>query len=249
MSGRVRIYVRQTTAPECALSHLQSRALAVPSRQQASNSATMRASLATLAAFAATAHAFKGTSPFVLFSTSQYVLLCLYRRALPFEECPRTPTNNTRLTQSLQDASVAQIQSSEAVLDAAEQFLSSCPTDVYYIIQQPSVLPSDLSQSAIPNLRAALSSSAIKGKFLVSETRGLKRDDLQRILDSLKTGCGETTISDNGEADTTLSDQISGSRKDGKKFIALRNMEDIAVSKSSSERVIMLNDNGAVLPR
>ena len=159
----------------------------------------------------------------------------------------RTLANLSRLPPSLQDASVAQIQSSQAVLETAKQFLSSCPTDVYYIIQQPSVLSSDLSPSSIPNLQAALSSSAVKAKYLVSETRGLGNDVKQELLGHLRKSCGEMTVLDKDEPIQTaeaLFSQISRSLKGGKKALILRTMEELAGPRMSTQRAAMLNDIG-----
>jgi hypothetical protein len=132
-------------------------------------------------------------------------------------------------------------------LDTTKQFLSSCPTDLYYIIQQPSVLSSDLSQSSIPNLQAALSSSAVKTKYLVSETRGLGNNVKQELLDHLRKSCGEMEVLDKDAAVQTaeaLYSQISRFLKDGKKVLVLRTMEELAGSRMSTQRAAMLNDIG-----
>jgi hypothetical protein len=160
------------------------------------------------------------------------------------------PTDVSRLPAALQDASVAQIQSSQAVLDATKEFLSSCPTDVYYIIHQPSVLSTDLSQSTIPNLRAALSSSAIKAKYVISETRGLRNNIKQELLTHIQKSCKDVLLLDQdspARPHGELSSQISRSLKDSKKVSVLRTMSELAELGGKAERAALLNDMGSVL--
>ncbi|KIN03857.1 hypothetical protein OIDMADRAFT_51791 [Oidiodendron maius Zn] len=180
----------------------------------------MHLSLAASAAFVAVVQAFRDTSPFLFFSTSQ-------------------------LPVALQAASIAQIQSSQAVLDATKEFLNSCPTDVYYIIHQPSVLSTDVSQSTTPNLHAALSSSVVKAKYLVSEAKGLGRDVKQELVAHIGKSCEDTLLLDQDSAARThdeLSNQISRSVKDGKKVSVLRTMSQLAGSRKGTERAALLHD-------
>ena len=204
----------------------------------------MRLSLAALIACTAAVQAFKGTSPFLLFSTIQYVLL------FPWHPLRDTLANINRLPPSLQDASVAQVQSSQAVLDTTKQFLSSCPTDIYYIIQQPSVLPSDLSPSAVPNLQAVLSSSAVKAKYLVSETRGLGNDVKEELLAHLRKSCGSVRVVDlDAEVQSTeiLSSKISSGLQVGQKVVIVQTMKELSGARMSAQRAAMLKDIGSNL--
>merc|ERR1711939_595663 len=90
--------------------------------------ATMRLSIAAaLAASASCAAAFKDTSPFVMFSDSK----------LP------------------QDLNTAQLQTSSSILASAKAHLSTCPSQIYYILTQPSLLASELSTHA-PHLKNAV---------------------------------------------------------------------------------------------
>lgn len=158
--------------------------------------------------------------------------------------------NDSRLPVALQAASVAQIQSSQAVLDATKEFLNSCPTDVYYIIDQPSVLSTDVSQSTIPNLHAALSSSVVKAKYLVSEAKGLGRDVKQELVAHIGKSCEDTLLLDQDSTARThdeLSNQISRSIKDGKKVSVLRTMSQLAGSRKGTERAALLHDLGTAI--
>merc|ERR1712225_229649 len=93
--------------------------------------ATMRLSIAAaLAASASCAAAFKDTSPFVMFSDSK----------LP------------------QDLNTAQLQTSSSILASAKVHLSTCPSQIYYILTQPSLLASELSTHA-PHLKNAVEST------------------------------------------------------------------------------------------
>jgi hypothetical protein len=179
--------------------------------------------------------------------------MCLYSRGVPshlLAEQRGRLANINRLPPSLQDASVAQIQSSQAVLDTTKQFLSSCPTDAYYIIQQPSVLPSDLSPSAVPNLQAALSSSAVKAKYLVSETRGLGNDVKEELLAHLRKSCGSVRVVDLDAAIQTaeiLSSKIAGGLRLGQKVVIVQTMKELSGARMSAQRAAMLKDIGTEL--
>lgn len=212
---------------------------------------TMHRFLTALAACIAAAQAFKGTSPFLFFSTAQYVPSFPPNPISSGCMAPRRASNISRLPPALQDATVAQIQTSRAVLDTTKEFLGSCPTDIYYIIHQPSVLPTDLTPSSIPNLQAALSSSTVKAKYLVSETRGLESDVKQELATHLRNACGEIKLLDQdltiGTAEA-LSSQISGALKDGKKVLVHRTMEKLSGSRMSPQRAATLNEIGNALP-
>merc|ERR1712098_365101 len=106
--------------------------------------ATMRLSIAAaLAASASCAAAFKDTSPFVMFSDSK----------LP------------------QDLNTAQLQTSSSILASAKAHLSTCPSQIYYILTQPSLLASELSTHA-PHLKNAVESDSVMGRLAVDEGVG-----------------------------------------------------------------------------
>lgn len=142
---------------------------------------------------------------------------------------------------------MAQVQSSQAVLKSTKEFLGSCPSDVYYILHQPSIHSTDLSPSAIPNLHAALSSSTVKSRYLVAETSGLGTDSKQEVVAYLQEKCGETVFLDRDasvQTAETLDSQVSRILKDGKKVVILRTMEELAGSRKSSQRAAMLDKIG-----
>lgn len=118
---------------------------------------------------------------------------------------------------------------------------------MYYLIQHPSVLPSDLTASAIPNLQAALSSSAVKAKYLVSETRGLGNDVKEELLAHLQESCGSVRVVDlDAKIQTTeiLSSKISNGLQLGNKVVILQTMEELSGAKMSAQRAAMLKDIG-----
>jgi hypothetical protein len=157
----------------------------------------------------------------------------------------------SRLPLSLQENSVAQLQNSQAILDTTKEFLSSCPTDVYYIVHQPSILSSDLSTSAILSLQRALSAPAIKAKYMVSEARGLSGDVKEELLAHLQESCGETQSIDLDSPVLragALDGQISGIRGDGKKAIILQTMTELAGPSGSRQRIALLDKIGNSSP-
>merc|ERR1711977_52140 len=122
--------------------------------------ATMRLSIAAaLAASASCAAAFKDTSPFVMFSDSK----------LP------------------QDLNTAQLQTSSSILASAKAHLSTCPSQIYYILTQPSLLASELSTHA-PHLKNAVESDSVMGRLAVNEVVGLMVEDFDSTLYSLLQG-------------------------------------------------------------
>ncbi|KAK9769219.1 putative Protein BIG1 [Seiridium cardinale] len=119
----------------------------------------MRLSIAAVAACCATAHAFTNTSPFVLFSTKKF---------------DNTLSNELHVNQS--------------VLEVANSFLSSCPTERYLLVSQPNLNIQHLgSSTAAPKLQAALSSSKVQGRMTVSEMSGVI--GLEQVSSSIRENC------------------------------------------------------------
>jgi hypothetical protein len=151
----------------------------------------------------------------------------------------------------VQDASVAQIQSLQTVLKVTKEFLISCPSDVYYIVHQPSIRSDDLTPSAIPNLQTALSSSTVKTKYLVPEARGLGSDVTGELVTHLRDRCGEIRLLDRDASVQTheaLESQISRALKDDMKVVVLETMEELSGLRMSTQRVAMLDEIGTLLP-
>lgn len=158
---------------------------------------------------------------------------------------------SSRLSSAVQDTSVAQIQSLQTVLKVTKEFLISCPSDVYYIVHQPSIRSDDLTPSAIPSLQTALSSSTVKTKYLVSEARGLGSDVKQELVTHLRERCGDIRLLDRDASVQTaeaLESQISRALKDGMKVIVLETMEELLGPRMSPQRVTMLDEIGTLLP-
>ncbi|KAL2068584.1 hypothetical protein VTL71DRAFT_14921 [Oculimacula yallundae] len=126
----------------------------------------MRLSIAAMAAAVTCAAAFKDTSPFVMFSDSP-------------------------LPQSL---STAPLQSSSALLASLKAHLSTCPSEIYYILTQPSLLSSELSLHA-PHLKNAISHSSVQGKLMVNDVVGLKERDGGDLSELLQEKCGAKAVS------------------------------------------------------
>jgi hypothetical protein len=127
--------------------------------------------------------AFKDTSPYLLFSTSEYVVF------------PRLDTRANAYSRplNLNEASSRQLRSAANVLRITKEFLSGCPSDIYVILSQPNLNVADFSSStALPRLQRFVSRSSVKTKIQVSEVIGeLSTRDLE---DYLKSHCGAAVI-------------------------------------------------------
>ncbi|TGO10414.1 hypothetical protein BTUL_0136g00370 [Botrytis tulipae] len=103
----------------------------------------MRYSIAgSLLCCAAAVQAFKDTSPFLLFSSSE-------------------------LPSSMQIES-QELDTTSSVLQNAKNFLSTCPSDVYIIIQQDALAASDFSApGSVPHMKAAIADSRVRATYSV----------------------------------------------------------------------------------
>ncbi|KAK0626850.1 BIG/ATPase V1 complex, subunit S1 [Immersiella caudata] len=103
---------------------------------------------ATLVACTASVQAFSDSSPFILFSTA--------RLASP--------------------SSDAQLQTSTRVIAAAQEILSSCPTQRYIFVSQPNIHAADIRDKSagcrMPNLCSAIASKSVQGRYNVAEVIG-----------------------------------------------------------------------------
>jgi hypothetical protein len=77
-------------------------------------------------------------------------------------------------------------------MQSAKKFLSSCPSEIYYVVSQPGVSSSDLSSSAA-HLKNALSNPAVHSRFTVSEVVGLDAADADDLQAYLQSQCGSKT--------------------------------------------------------
>ncbi|KAK2630029.1 hypothetical protein QTJ16_000849 [Diplocarpon rosae] len=122
----------------------------------------MRLSLAAVAATVACAHAFKDTSPFLMFSSD----------SLPTSDIP-----------------TVELQSSTSVLSSTKQLLASCPSDIYLVLAQPSLLSSELRAYA-HHLKNAASHSSVKARLSISEVVGGTVAHGGEIVDYIIRECG-----------------------------------------------------------
>jgi hypothetical protein len=149
----------------------------------------MRLSLAASAAYLlAAAQAFKDTSPFILFSNSPYVS---HQRLST--STTQLIEHHTRLPSSLQDAPSEQLQSSHEVLHTAKEFLKTCPSELYFIISQPSLSSVELSTHS-PHLKTAISNPAVKTRIVVNEVLGLGFSDGEDLLKFVAKKCGAKLV-------------------------------------------------------
>merc|ERR1712093_385277 len=165
------------------------------STRYADTIATMRLSIAAaLAASASCAAAFKDTSPFVMFSDSK----------LP------------------QDLNTAQLQTSSSILASAKAHLSTCPSQIYYILTQPSLLASELSTHA-PHLKNAVESDSVMGRLAVNEVVGLKVEDAEELIRVLERECGAVVSSGEGEGKSVIvrksGEGIEGEREERSRMV------------------------------
>ena len=95
-----------------------------------------------------------------------------------------------RLPAELSSVETAQLQSSSAILNAARHFLKNCPSELYYIITQPSLSSSDISPSdSIPHLKHALTNPGVHGRYSVSEVVGLEDISVKDLVEVIDKQC------------------------------------------------------------
>ncbi|QSZ29805.1 hypothetical protein DSL72_004323 [Monilinia vaccinii-corymbosi] len=127
----------------------------------------MRYSIAgSLLCCAAVVQAFKDTSPFLLFSSSEL------------------PSSIHIENQELDNAS--------SVLQNTKNFLSTCPSDVYIIIQQPGLAASDFSaQDSVPHMRAAIADSRVRATYTVTDVIYEGRNLAEELAKHIESSCGK----------------------------------------------------------
>lgn len=139
---------------------------------------------------------------------------------------------------------VESVQSSERVLKSTKEFLSSCPSDVYYLIHQPSIRSSDLQRSTLPSLSIAIDDPGVESKYLVPDVRSLGSDVKHELATYLQERCGETTVLSRDDTIPTtesLGSQILEGRKQAKKVIVLQTMEELVTGPEGGERQATLD--------
>ncbi|KAF7871755.1 hypothetical protein EAF04_003862 [Stromatinia cepivora] len=127
----------------------------------------MRYSIAgSLLCCTAAVQAFKDTSPFLLFSSSEL------------------PSSIQIERQGLDTAS--------SVLENTKSFLSTCPSDVYIIIQQAALAASDFSsKDSVPHLKAAISDSRVRATYNVMDVVFEGGNLAEELAQHIETQCGK----------------------------------------------------------
>ncbi|ESZ94597.1 hypothetical protein SBOR_5008 [Sclerotinia borealis F-4128] len=127
----------------------------------------MRYSIAgSLLSCAAVVQAFKDTSPFLLFSSSE-------------------------LPPSMQIES-QELDTTSSILRNTKSFLSTCPSDVYIIIQQPALAVSDFSAlDSIPHMKAAISDSRVKATYSVTDVIYEGGNLAEELAEHIEASCGK----------------------------------------------------------
>jgi len=134
-----------------------------------------------------------------------------------------------------------ELQTASSVLQATKDFLRTCPSDLYIIIQQPALAASDLSaRGAVPHLRAAIADTRVKGFYSVTDVVAENLDVVQELESFIASSCGQNVVS---RMDVSLSNVI-----DGAKNIIVANLESLSTDPAVragelADRDAMINTN------
>ncbi|ATZ51263.1 hypothetical protein BCIN_06g06800 [Botrytis cinerea B05.10] len=110
--------------------------------------------------------AFKDTSPFLLFSSSE----------LP----------------SSMEIERQELDTTSSVLQNAKSFLSTCPSDVYIIIQQDALAASDFSvPESVPHIKAAIADSRVRATYSVADVMHEDGNLAGEIAEYIEKACGQ----------------------------------------------------------
>jgi hypothetical protein len=143
-----------------------------------------------------------------------------------------------RLPKELSGIATAQLQSSSAVLETTNSFLKDCPSELYYIILQPSLASSDLSSpDSIPNLRRALKNPGVHSRYSVAEVLRSKDVSIQDLVKEIDSQCGGVLGFDDATGDSW-----KGALNEGKRVVVTTTFD--ALPAVEDERRKMLADNG-----
>jgi hypothetical protein len=103
-----------------------------------------------------------------------------------------------------------EVQTTSSVLQTTKDFLRTCPSDLYIIIQQPAVAASDLSaRGAVPHLKAAIKDSRVKVFYSVTDVVTDNLDIVQELDSFIASSCGQNVVS---RRDVSLSTVIDGAK-------------------------------------
>ena len=150
--------------------------------------------LSAFALVAGVVHAYRDSSPFFMFSTSEYASHHISDIPLSrITDCYRFPISSS------------QLQSASSLSADVALSLSKCLTDHYIIIIQPDVQASDFSiQSRVPTLSARFKENMSWANFrlrsLVSIADVVGEIDVNTWRETLETSCDASTYIVDGEA-------------------------------------------------
>jgi len=116
--------------------------------------------------------AFKDTSPFLLFSSS--------------------PLPQSSLPQSLQEALTQKLQSKHQIMENAKEFLSGCPSEVYFVVEQPDVSAAELRWS--PFLKELSADKGLKTAVMVNEVVGMMGGEGDELVKLVEEMCGKESV-------------------------------------------------------
>ena len=143
-----------------------------------------------------------------------------------------------RLSAELSSVETAQLQTSSAVLNAVRHFLRNCPSELYYIITQPSLSSSDISPpDSIPHLKHALTNPGVHGRYGVSEVVGLEDIGAKDLVEVIDSQCRGVLGFDNVD-NRAWKDALRG----GKKVVVTTLLEELPAATEIRREV--LTDNG-----
>ncbi|TAQ84535.1 hypothetical protein B7494_g7140 [Chlorociboria aeruginascens] len=169
----------------------------------------------TIATCFACVHAFKNTSPFLLFSSSQAI-----------SESPIPST----------------LQSSAQVLHHVKAFLKGCPSDLYIVVSQPSLLPSDITHNA-PFLKSVFLDQGLPTRVAIPEVVGWKAEDVDDLRRFIVGECGEPgglNIVDGEVKD--LRGDVAGLKAGGGKLLVMGRLDGLEEGKMRRGELLEIND-------
>lgn len=85
-----------------------------------------------------------------------------------------------------------ELDTASSVLQNTKNFLATCPSDVYIIIQQGGLAASDFSAiNSVPNLKAAIADERSKTTYSVSEVVYQDGNLAEELISYIATTCGK----------------------------------------------------------
>ncbi len=126
------------------------------------------------------------------------------------------------------------------MLETAKGFLKTCPSEMYYIITQPSLSSAEL-RAYQPHLRTALLNPSVKTQISVSEVPGLTVGDGDELVKFLGKECGAKMAKAFGVKD--VAKELEGNMAEETKSVVVRGEWPVA-SSVRQERKELAEDAG-----